>query len=154
MKAKAESVMTKDPACCTPQTSLREVGQMMVAHDCGSIPVIETKETMKLVGIITDRDIVCRSVAQNKNPLDLTAGDCMSNPVVTAEPDTSLEECCALMEENQVRRIPIVDEKGSCCGVVTQAHIARHAKARDVAQVLKDVSQKTDDSSRVMAGAR
>src|SRR5436309_3451650 len=96
MKAKAESVMTTSPACCTPQTSLREVGQMMVAHDCGSIPVVENKETKKLVGIITDRDIVCRSIAQGKNPLELTAGDCMSNPVVTAKPDTSLEECCNL----------------------------------------------------------
>jgi len=154
MKAKAESVMTKDPACCTPLTSLREVSQMMVAHDCGSIPVVESKESKKLVGIITDRDIVCRSVAQNKNPLELTAGDCMSNPVVTGEPGTSLEDCCNLMEDNQVRRIPIVDENGSCCGVVTQAHIAHHAKVQDVAQVLKDVSQKTEGSSSVATAIR
>jgi CBS domain-containing protein len=68
MKAKAESVMTKNPACCTPQTNLREVAQMMVAHDCGSISVVENKENKKLIGIITDRDIVCRSIAQNKDP--------------------------------------------------------------------------------------
>src|ERR1051326_6139338 len=109
MKAKAKDVMTKDPACCTPQTNLREVGQMMVAMDCGAIPVVENKDTMKLIGLITDCDIVCRTVAQGKIPLELTAQDAMSQPIVSARPESSLEECCQLMEENQVRRIPIAD---------------------------------------------
>src|SRR5438874_1702454 len=95
-KAKAQDVMTQDPACCTPQSSLREVAQMMVKHDCGSIPVVENNETMKLVGIITDRDIICRTLAQGKNALELTAGDAMSQPVVSAHPESSLEECCRL----------------------------------------------------------
>src|SRR5687767_14477748 len=103
MNAKAGSVMTKNPASCTPQTSLREVAQMMLAHDCGSIPVVENKETKKLVGIITDRDIVCRSIAQNRDPSILTVSDCMSKPVITASLEASLEDCCNLMEENQVR---------------------------------------------------
>jgi CBS domain-containing protein len=149
---KAENVMTQDPACCTPETSLREVAQMMVAHDCGSIPVVENKENMRLVAMITDRDIVCRTLAQGKNPLEAKVSDAMSQPVVSAQPDSSLEECARLMEENQVRRIPIVDESGRIRGVVTQAHIARYAKAKDVAQVVKHVSQKTEEPSRVAAG--
>src|SRR6185312_1969085 len=102
MKIKVENVMTKEPACCTPQTRLAQVAQMMAARHCGSIPVVENKENMKLVGIITDRDIVCRSLAQGKNPLELSAADCMSSPVVSAVRSGSLEECCDLMEENQI----------------------------------------------------
>jgi len=152
MKSKAESVMTKNPACCTPRTSLREVAQMMVAHDCGSLPVVESKESMRLVGMITDRDIVCRTVAQNKNPLEATVADAMSPQAVSAHPDSTLEECCQLMQENQVRRIPIVDKEGRCCGIITQAHIARTAKTKEVAQVVKEVSEKSEEPSRVAAG--
>ena len=153
MKSKAKDVMTKDPACCTPQTNLREVGQMMVAMDCGAIPVVENKDTMKLIGIITDRDIVCRTVAQGKNPLELTANDAMSHPIVSAQPESNLDQCCELMEENQVRRIPIADEEGRCCGIVTQAHISQHAKSKEVAQVVKDVSKKTKSPSAITASA-
>jgi len=151
MKSNASDVMTKNPACCSPETSLREVAQMMVAHDCGSIPIVENKDSMKLIGMITDRDIVCRTLARGKNPLELRAADAMSQPVVSARSDSSLGDCCQLMEENQVRRIPIVDEGGRLAGLITQAQIARHARSQDVARVVKDVSRKTREPSRVGA---
>ena len=151
-QADAQSIMTQHPACVTPQTSLREAAQLMVANDCGAIPVIEENSGNKIIGIITDRDIVCRAVAQGKNPLDLNVEACMSRPVVTAGPDASLGECARLMEDNQIRRIPIVDSQGLCRGIVTQAHVARHANARDVGEIVKGVSRKTESASRVPAG--
>src|SRR5207244_3459504 len=66
-----KEVMTADPACCTPNTSLQEVAQMMIGHDCGEIPVIENDKNKRLIGVITDRDIVCRTVAKGLNPLEL-----------------------------------------------------------------------------------
>ena len=138
---RVEEVMTKSPACCTPDTNLRDVARMMVEHDCGCIPVLEGDKKRKPVGVVTDRDICCRVVAEGKNPLDLTARDCMSSQCVTVTPETSIEECCDLMESNQVRRVPVVDSSGACCGIVAQADIARRASERRTAEVVREVSQ-------------
>src|SRR5437867_932206 len=99
------NMMTKIPACCLPDTSLQEVAQAMVDHDCGAIPVVENKQTMRLLGIITDRDITCRTVAQGKNALQMSAKEGMSSPAIAVTPETSLDDCCKIMGENQVRRL-------------------------------------------------
>src|SRR2546430_2519317 len=119
-------IMTADPMCCAPDTSLREVARLMAECDCGEIPVADSWETMRPVGVVTDRDITVRAVAKGRNPLELTAGECMTTPAVTIRPDTTVEECCAIMERHQVRRVPVVDQSGKCCGMVSQADIAKH----------------------------
>jgi len=136
-------IMTKSPACCTPESSLQEVARMMVDNDCGCIPVVENSTSKIPVGVITDRDITCRVVAEGKNPLDLTAGDAMTASVVAVMPDTALEECCNLMEEKQIRRIAVVDEKGACCGILAQADIAGNASDGKTAEVVQEVSRAT-----------
>ena len=78
---KVNDVMTQEPACCTPETPLRDVAKMMVESDCGEIPVVDSQRTMRPVGVVTDRDIVVRCVAAGKNPLEAEAEDCMSSPV-------------------------------------------------------------------------
>jgi len=142
-----KEIMTTDPACCTPDTSLQEVAKMMVDHDCGEIPVIEDKNTNLPIGVITDRDIVCRTVAQGINPLDLAVSDCMSKPCVTVMPDMSIEECARVLEENQIRRVPVVDAAGICCGIVSLADIALHAQRSVTAEVVKEVSGPTAAAS-------
>jgi len=134
-------VMTENPAVCTPDTPLQEVAGLMVEHDCGCIPVVDDRASLKPVGMITDRDITCRTVAQGKNPLEMTAGECMTNSAETVTPEMSIEECCEVMEQNQLRRIIVVDESGVCCGIVAQADIAKYAPARETAEVVKDISQ-------------
>ncbi len=147
-----KDIMTKNPACCTTDSNLQEVAQLMVEHDCGETPVVENKQNMKLVGVITDRDITCRSVAVGKNPLKMTAGDCMSTPCITVTPEMSLDDCCKVMEENQVRRVPVVDKSGNCCGIVAQADIAQHASKQETGKVVKKVSKPSQSASRVTAG--
>ncbi len=142
-----KEVMTADPACCISETGLQEVAQMMIDHDCGEIPVVEDKQTKLPIGVITDRDIVCRTVARGLNPLDLTVADCMSKPCVTVTPDMSLEECSRILEENQIRRVPVVDAAGCCCGIVALADIALHAKKSAAGEVVKEVSQPTAAAS-------
>ena len=134
-------IMTKNPACCTPDTGLQEVAKMMVDGDCGCIPVVDGKDSKMPVGMITDRDITCRVVANGQNPLDLTAQDAMTTSVVSVTPDTSIEECANLMEQSQVRRIAVVDESGACCGIVAQADIANNAGDRMTAEVVQEVSK-------------
>ena len=139
--------MTPDPACCTPDTTLRRVAELMVEHDCGEIPVVEDMASMKPVGVITDRDITCRAVAKGLNPLVMTASDCMTTPCVTVRPDATLEECCRVLEENRIRRVPVVDAGGACCGIVALADIAKHAKKRETAEVVREVSEPTSSAS-------
>jgi len=135
-----KEIMTASPACCTPDTSLADVAKMMVEHDCGEIPVIHGSD-QRPIGVITDRDITCRAVAQGKDPQQMKARDCMSSPVLTVTPDMSLEECCRIMEEKQLRRVPVVDQRGSCCGIVAQADIALKATDGQAAEVIKDISR-------------
>lgn len=142
-----KDVMTASPACCAAETSLREVAQLMVDNDCGEIPVIESKETKRPVGVVTDRDIVCRTLAQGKNPLDLTAGDCMSTPCVTVTESMTIEECSRVMEENKIRRVPVVDKDGACCGIVAVADLALRAKDSVAGAVVKEVSEPTPATS-------
>jgi CBS-domain-containing membrane protein len=144
---KVKEIMSKEPACCTRESSLQDVAILMVEHDCGEIPVVDNMQSKRPVGVVTDRDITIRTVALGKNPLELRARDCMSSPAVTVTPDTSLDDCCTLMEENQLRRVPVVDETGCCCGIVSQADIARHASKSDAGELVKDVSRKTHEGA-------
>ena len=134
-------VMTADPACCTAETPLTEVAKMMVECDCGAIPVVDRKASKKPVGMITDRDITIRTVAEGRNPLDLTAADAMTENVMTVTPNTSIEECCNLMEDQQIRRVVVVDDNGACCGMIAQADIAINADSRKTAEVVQEVSR-------------
>ena len=131
-------IMTKDPACCSPDTSLQEVAKMMVDNDCGCIPVVEDGEP---IGTITDRDIAVRTVAEGKNPLDLTAADAMTPNVVSVRADSTLEDCCKVMEDHQIRRVLVVDDSGACCGIVAQADVAVNASASDAGEVVQEVSR-------------
>lgn len=138
-----KDVMTANPACCTSDMSLEEVAKMMVDNDCGCIPVVDSEANKKPVGMITDRDITVRTVAEGKNPLDLKVSDAMTSNAITVTPMTSLEECCNLMESNQVRRVAVIDEKGACCGIIAQADIAVNADQRKTAEVVQEVSKST-----------
>jgi CBS domain-containing protein len=136
---RVRDIMSMNVACCSPETSLPEVARMMVDNDCGEIPVVNASRVP--IGVVTDRDITCRAVAEGKNPLLMEAGDCMTAPCVTVTPDTSLEECCETLERNRIRRVPVVDETGACCGMVSQADIARNAPKTETADVVKKVSE-------------
>jgi len=137
-----QEIMTKDPRCCTQDTSLREVARMMVEFDCGEIPVVDNQQNFKPVGVVTDRDIVCRAVAEGRDPLELVARDCMTSPAVSVPPETTVEDCCRLMEQCQVRRVLVVDQSGRCCGIVAQADLARQLPTPQVAEVVREVSQR------------
>ena len=142
-----KDVMTPDPACCTPDSTLQRVAEMMVENDCGEIPVVDNMASMLPIGVITDRDITCRTVAKGLNPLTMTVGDCMTTPCITVTPDMPLGECCRIMEEKQIRRVPVVDASGACCGIVALADIAKHAAKSDAAEVVKEVSEPTNSAS-------
>lgn len=140
---KVRDVMTADPTCCLPDTSLEAVGRLMVECDCGAIPVVGDLAARFPIGIVTDRDIVTRAIAGGKNPLELTARDCMTMPAITVTPDTKLDDCLELLELNQIRRVIVVDRDGRLCGMVAQADVAAHASKRKAGELVREVSLPT-----------
>ena len=136
---RVQEIMTESPACCTPESNVRDVARMMAENDCGEIPILDGSR--RPIGVVTDRDIACRVVGLGKDPDRTIARDVMSTPVITASPEDDVTECCEKMEQEQIRRVPVVDKNGACCGMIAQADIARAASERDVAELLRDVSQ-------------
>jgi CBS domain-containing protein len=106
MKTAAE-LMTPDPACRAADAPLGAVARSMMQHNYGEVPVMDTDG--QLIGVVSDRDIVCRVLAAGKNPLDHTVQDCMSQPVITVQPDTTVTDVMTTMERHQIRRVPVVD---------------------------------------------
>ena len=142
----ARDVMTSDPASCTPDTTLDRVAKLMRQNDCGEIPVVDASD--QLIGVVTDRDIVCRVVAEGKNPVAYAAENCMSQPVVTVRADAPLDEVVSTMEKHQIRRVPVVDERGCCVGIIAQADVAWVGPEHEVAELVREVSRDTGQESR------
>jgi CBS domain-containing protein len=137
----ARDVMTRDPACCSPGTTLDQVAKMMIQNDCGEIPIIDVAN--QPVGVITDRDIVCRVVAEGKNPAGHTVESVMTRSVVCVLPDASLDDVIATMADHQIRRVLVVDDEGCCAGIIAQADLAAEAPPRKAAELVRDVSRDT-----------
>jgi len=134
-------IMTENPVCCVSETNLEEVARMMAENDCGAIPVVEDQERWKPMGIVTDRDIVLRAVAEGKNPLDMNAEEVMSQGPVSVRQDSNVEECVREMESHQLRRILVVDKGGSCVGIVSMGDIALHRGGQETVEVVGEVSR-------------
>jgi CBS domain-containing protein len=137
----ANEIMSKNVACCTSDTTLRDCAKMMAEHDCGCIPIVENMEDKRVIGVITDRDLACRAIAQGKDPNVETVAPYMSTDVITCNSSMSVQECESRMEARQVRRVPIVNESGSIVGIVSQADIALSRGDAEIADVVRKVSK-------------
>jgi len=137
--ANVTSVMTGNPACCTAETPLRDVARLMVENDCGEIPVVDDKG--QPVGVVTDRDITVRIVAEGHDTMTATAKDAMSQPAKSVRDDSSLKDATALMESAKIRRVPVVDAGGKLAGIVSLADVALAGKDNQAAEVVKQVSE-------------
>ena len=139
---KANEVMTKDPSCCVTTDTAFDAAQLMKSENVGSIPVLNDKDTRTLKGIVTDRDLALKIVAAGLDPKDTNVGDVMTTSVITCKPDAHVNEVIELMEQHQVRRIPIVDENEGLVGIIAQADIAtRIEEPNRTAEVVESISQ-------------
>lgn len=122
--ANCSEVMTREPACCEPGDSVSRVAGIMKREDVGSVPVVESHEDKKLIGIVTDRDLVVKVLAEGADMERSTVRDAMTpNPASCRENDP-IEKAVKLMSERQVRRMPIVDDQGRLSGIIAQADVA------------------------------
>lgn len=140
-----KDVMTASPTCCKPADRLDSVAKLMLDHDCGEIPVCDGK---KLVGVVTDRDIVCRAIAVGKTPAAVPVSDVMTRDVYTVGEDDKLEQALELMETKLVRRLPVVDFSGKVIGIVSQADLVAKAPMLRVARTIRSVAKKTRGHAR------
>jgi len=140
---RASEIMTKDPACVTAGDSIRKAVELMRTRDVGLIPVVENDSSRKLLGVITDRDIALRVVGEGL-PADGNVQQFMSNGVHTARPDDEVDSVMNLMGREQIRRIPIVDERGSVVGIVAQADVVLEGgNAKKVDNTIEKISRKS-----------
>lgn len=134
-------LMTNEVVCCTPWDTARAAASLMKKYGVGAIPVVSDLSDPLLEGIVTDRDLCCGVVADAENADAIEVRELMTSVPVSCEPEYTLEECEELMQENQVRRIPVVDKRGRCVGMVSQADVVLRAPAVEVAKTMKEISK-------------
>ena len=136
-----KDLMTSAVVCCTPWDTAQKAGSLMKASGVGAIAVVADTSDPLLEGIVTDRDLCCGVVAAGKNVDAVQVADLMTRIPVTCGPEYTFDEFLQLMQENQIRRIPVVNNRGRCIGIVAQADIALHAPAAQVAKTIKEISK-------------
>jgi CBS domain-containing protein len=141
---KIKDIMTKEPTTVTPNTTVREAARLMQREDTGILPVVE--EGKKLLGVITDRDIAIRVVAEARDASTPVSEVMSKGRLVTLQPDADVEDAMEKMADEQVRRIPIVDDRDTLLGIVAQADIVR--KARDDKKSERMVEKISEPSRR------
>lgn len=139
---KCSDVMTPDPVVCEPAEPVRSVARAMKQHDVGAIPVVESAASKRLVGIVTDRDVVVKVVAGDREVDEATVRDAMtSNPAVCRGED-DVEQALRLMAERQVRRMPVVDGSGRLLGIIAQADVAtRFNRDKQTGELVEAISE-------------
>jgi CBS domain-containing protein len=139
---KVREIMTKDPVCCTPQDSVREAAQLMKREDVGPVPVVKDLRTKKLVGIVTDRDLALKVLAEGLDPNNTRVEEIMTRSPVTCREDDDLESCLNGMEKSQIRRMPIVDREDRIVGIIAQADVAtRGGEPEKTAELVEEISE-------------
>jgi CBS domain-containing protein len=139
---KCNEVMTKNPVCCLPNDLVAKVAQLMKSENIGSVPVIENEQTQKLVGIVTDRDLVLKIVAKEHDAKSTKVETVMTRQVVTCRAEDDLQQALDAMAEHQLRRIPIVDNNNKIVGIIAQADVAtRVNQPEKTATMVKGISQ-------------
>ena len=134
--------MTADPVCCLPDESATEIAKVMKADNIGCVPICEDRRSKKLVGLVTDRDLALKVVAEGRDPNRTVAKDIMSRKPVTCGAEDKWESALDAMEKNQVRRIPVVDGNQKLVGIIAQADVAiRGGQPEKTAAVVEEISR-------------
>lgn len=137
---RVHQVMSTEPVTCNSDMPVTEVAYLMKKHNCGEIPIYDSAQERRVVGVITDRDIACRVVATGRNARDLAARSIMTMPAYTVLADEDLDRAVELMQRRKVRRLPVVDNAGRCVGMLSQVDITR-ASAQLGAEVLRETTR-------------
>jgi CBS domain-containing protein len=141
-RMKCSEIMTSDPKFCVIAETAFQSAQLMKSEDVGSIPIVSDRETRILKGIVTDRDLVLKVVAEGRDPKTTPVEEVMTTEVATCRADDDADQAIELMQQHQVRRIPIVDGDGRLVGIISQADVAtRVDEPEKTAEVVEEISK-------------
>ena len=145
---KIQDVMTRNPESVTPETDLTDCARKMKSLDVGVMPVLEGDRP---VGIITDRDIVIRGIADGHNPRDIQVRDCMTGEVATCFLDDDVQQAARLMQQKQIRRLLVLDRNNQkLAGIVSLGDLATDVKLRGIPEkTLERISQPSEPRRKV-----
>jgi CBS domain-containing protein len=141
-----QDIMTRDPSSVTPDASVREAAQVMKSEDVGIVPVVDGQTGRRLVGVVTDRDIAIRCVADGKDGTCRVRDVMSTDDLATCRESDDVDNLMDAMRSEKVRRIPIVDERGSLVGIVSQADVLR--KTSDTSRAGETVEQISEPGGR------
>jgi CBS domain-containing protein len=137
----ARNIMTDNPAVVTPESSAQDAARMMQDNDCGSLPVVESRNSMKLVGMVTDRDLAIRVLGRGQDA-NTPVREAMTRNISSVQVEDDLNAIERVMTGQQVRRVPVVDGQGRVVGIVSQADLARElGSSQEVGRVVEKISQ-------------
>ncbi|HJS17104.1 MAG TPA: CBS domain-containing protein [Anaerolineales bacterium] len=138
----SSDVMTRNPVCAHPQDTVASVAQLMKERDIGPIPIVVDDDTKRVVGIVTDRDLAMKVVAEGRDPNTTQVREVMTREVVTARDDEDIHNALDAMSQHQLRRILVVDGENRLVGIIAQADIAtRMNEPEKTGEVVKDISE-------------
>lgn len=142
LQAKCRDLMTEDPSCCLPADAVNHAAQLMKTENVGAIPVVDDHKTRQLIGIVTDRDLALNVIAAGRNAQNTSVADVMTRNVTACRATDDLEKALAAMSDQQLRRIPVVDDNGRIVGIIAQADIATRLDApKKTAEVVEEISK-------------
>jgi CBS domain-containing protein len=135
-------IMTRNPKCCVPTDSVMKAAQLMKSQDVGPIPIVADKDGRKLTGIVTDRDLTIKIIAEARDPITTRLKEVMSDNVVSCKESDEVDQVLKLMEANQIRRIPVVDQDNHLLGIIAQADVAtRLGNPGTTGRVVEQISE-------------
>ena len=139
---KCSDIMTKDLVTCTPENTIVEVAQLMKNEDIGPVLIVDNDDSRTLVGIVTDRDIVLKVIAEQRDVNTTRVGDVMSKKLVTCHTDDNVEVAMKAMAQFQLRRIPVVEDNMRLAGIISQADLAtRVDEPEKTGEMVREISE-------------
>ena len=138
---KIKEVMSQNPVCCLASDSAQSVARMMCERNIGSIPVVSDQQSKQLLGMITDRDLCCAVIAGGLDPKTTPIQKFITTKLITCRDGENIDNCEKVMQEHQVRRVPVVDGQNHVIGIVSQADLALKGKPEDVSKTVAEISK-------------
>ena len=144
---KVSEIMHEYPVCCTQSDTAQRAAELMKEQHAGALPVVEKRSGGKLIGMVTDRDLCLRVIAEGRDPKKAQIQECMTGSPVFCGPEDEADYALSLMREHHVRRVPVVDAEHHICGMISFANlVGNHADPEQVFEMLKSVSIPTPEA--------
>ncbi len=140
-------VMTPDPACCTPRDTVVTAAMIMKSNDVGSVPVVADYGDRRVIGMVTDRDLALRVVAEQRDYYNARVEDVMSRDVVTCNADDDYDDVLQAMSKHQLRRIPVVDSEKRLTGIIAQADVATTGDNKSTGRIVENISEPATEAA-------